>query len=120
MRREVRDHQHRVGRIVADVHLDNRTVQPRDAADHGERPVHPLIVLDAAMHTRVEHRDVERIPEGLGLQLNPHRVVVGIDDAHARGGWVGADEALIPQARAAGATAFVARTLDPAWRTLVY
>ena len=38
----------------------------------------------------------------------------------ARAGWVGAAEALIPQARAAGATAFVARTLDPAWRTLVY
>jgi len=34
--------------------------------------------------------------------------------------WVGADETLIPPAGAAGATAFVARTLDPAWRTLVF
>ena len=38
----------------------------------------------------------------------------------ARASWIGADETLIPQARAAGATAFVARTLDPAWRCLVY
>jgi predicted peroxiredoxin len=34
--------------------------------------------------------------------------------------WVKADEALLPAAGAAGATAFVARTLDPAWRTLVF
>lgn len=38
--------------------------------------------------------------------------------AHAA--WVGAGEALIPPAGAAGATAFVARALDPAWRTLVF
>jgi len=38
--------------------------------------------------------------------------------AHAA--WVGADETLIPEAGAAGATAFVARALDPAWRTLVF
>jgi predicted peroxiredoxin len=38
----------------------------------------------------------------------------------ARAGWIAAGETLIPQARAAGATAFIARTLDPAWRTLVY
>ena len=38
----------------------------------------------------------------------------------ARAAWVGEDESLIRQAGAAGATAFVARTLDPAWRTLVF
>lgn len=38
----------------------------------------------------------------------------------ARAAWVGAGEALIPPAGAAGATAFVARALDPAWRTLVF
>ena len=38
----------------------------------------------------------------------------------ARAAWVADDEKLIPQAGAAGATAFVARTLDPAWRTLVF
>lgn len=38
----------------------------------------------------------------------------------ARAAWIGDSETLIPQTRAAGATAFVARTLDPAWRTLVY
>lgn len=34
--------------------------------------------------------------------------------------WVGEQEVLLPQAGHAGATAFVARTLDPAWRTLVF
>jgi len=38
----------------------------------------------------------------------------------ARAAWVVAGEALIPAAGAAGATAFVARTLDPAWRTQVF
>lgn len=38
----------------------------------------------------------------------------------ARAAFIAAEESLIPQAQAAGATAFVARTLDPAWRTLVY
>lgn len=38
----------------------------------------------------------------------------------ARTTWVTGHDVLIPQAGAAGATAFVARTLDPAWRTLVY
>ena len=38
----------------------------------------------------------------------------------ARATWVADGEKLIPQAGAAGATAFVARTLDPAWRTLVF
>lgn len=38
----------------------------------------------------------------------------------ARAGWIAENEALIPQARAAGATAFVARSLDPSWRTLIY
>lgn len=38
----------------------------------------------------------------------------------ARAAWIGAEETLRADAGAAGATAFVARTLDPAWRTLVY
>lgn len=38
----------------------------------------------------------------------------------ARAAWVMEDETLIEAARFAGATAFVARSLDPAWRTVVY
>lgn len=38
----------------------------------------------------------------------------------ARTSFVAADERLIGMAGHAGATAFVARTLDPAWRTLVF
>jgi len=39
----------------------------------------------------------------------------------ASAAWIADGETLIPQcAGAAGATAFVARSLDPAWRTLVF
>lgn len=39
----------------------------------------------------------------------------------AQAAWITEGEALIPHySGAAGATAFVARTLDPAWRTLVF
>lgn len=38
----------------------------------------------------------------------------------ASAAWVGEHESLISEAGAAGATAFVGRTLDPSWRTLVF
>lgn len=38
----------------------------------------------------------------------------------ARAAWVANSESFIPQVGAAGATAFVARTLDPAWKTAIY
>ena len=39
----------------------------------------------------------------------------------ASAAWIASAESLIPEySGAAGATAFVARTLDPAWRTLVF
>ncbi len=38
----------------------------------------------------------------------------------ARAQWVAAGESLVPGCRHAGATAFVARALDPEWRTLTY
>lgn len=38
----------------------------------------------------------------------------------AEAGFVADGERLLPQAGHAGATAFVARSLDPAWRTLVF
>lgn len=39
----------------------------------------------------------------------------------AKAAWITDDEKLIPEySGAAGATAFVARTLDPSWRTLVF
>jgi predicted peroxiredoxin len=38
----------------------------------------------------------------------------------ARAAWVAADEPLIAPAHDAGATAFIARSLDPAWQVLVY
>lgn len=38
----------------------------------------------------------------------------------ARAAWIKDSESLIPSAGAAGATAFVARCLDPAWNTLIF
>ena len=38
----------------------------------------------------------------------------------ASAAWIGPHETLIPGVGAAGATAFVARQLDPSWRTQVY
>lgn len=38
----------------------------------------------------------------------------------ARAAWIGDSEVLRPDAGAAGATAFIARSLDPAWTSLVY
>lgn len=39
----------------------------------------------------------------------------------AKAAWITADETLIPECSGtAGATSFVARTLDPAWKTLVF
>jgi len=38
----------------------------------------------------------------------------------AQAQWVAAGESLLPGCRHAGATAFVARSLDPEWRTLTY
>lgn len=38
----------------------------------------------------------------------------------ASSAWIGEREALLPATGHAGATAFVAHSLDPAWRTLVY
>lgn len=34
--------------------------------------------------------------------------------------WITAGENLLPAVHAAGATAYIARTLDPSWKTLVY
>lgn len=38
----------------------------------------------------------------------------------ARAAWIAEGEVLLAEAGAAGATAFVARALDPEWRTLTY
>lgn len=38
----------------------------------------------------------------------------------ARAAWVAEHECLLAEAGAAGATAFVARAMDPAWQTLVF
>lgn len=100
--------------------------------------VHALAAhaLDAQVEIHVAGPAVRLLVEGLADNLYPtavHEKSIGeflceviaeniplFACSMARAAWIGESETLIPQARAAGATAFIARTLDPAWRTLVY
>lgn len=72
-------------------------------------------VADAAWPTTARERSVggflaDVIAEGVPLYA------CSMAAAH----WIGPGEALVAQARHAGATTFVARVLDPGWRTLTY
>ena len=69
--------------VVADVDRHRRAVGLRHPADERQRPVDPLIVLQAAVRDRVEQRDVEALAERLRLELEVHRIVVRVDDARA-------------------------------------
>ena len=72
-------------------------------------------VADAAFATPAREKSVgDFLREALAAEVRLYACGM------ARAAWVGAGESLIEQAGAAGATAFVARALDPAWRTLVY
>lgn len=72
-------------------------------------------VADAAFATPDKEKSVgDFLCEVLAAEV--HLLACGM----ARAAWVGEQERLLPQAGHAGATAFVARTLDPAWRTLVF
>lgn len=110
--------------------------------EHPELCVTPLIhtlaarALDAEVEIHFAGPAVRWLVEGVAdaLYATPAKEKsigeflrqVMAEDVHllacsmARAAWVGDNEKLIPQAGAAGATAFVARTLDPAWRTLVF
>ena len=72
-------------------------------------------VADAAWPTPAREKSVgDFLAEALAADVRIYACGM------ARAAWVADGEALIPAAGAAGATAFVARALDPAWRTLVY
>lgn len=72
-------------------------------------------IADAAWPTPAREKSVgEFLAEALAAGVRIHACGM------ARAAWVGDGESLIPAAGAAGATAFVARALDPAWRTLVF
>jgi predicted peroxiredoxin len=110
--------------------------------DHPELVVTPLVhalaarALDAEVEIHFAGPAVRWLVSGVadGLYATPGREK-SIDEflrevlaedvrllacSMAGAAWVGAGETLIPQAGSAGATAFVARTLDPAWRTLTF
>jgi len=92
--------------------------------------------MDAEVEIHFAGPAVRLLVEGVagGLYPTPAREKPVLDfmlEAHAEGarffacgmaraGFVAPGETLIPQAGHAGATAFVARSLDPAWRTLVF
>ena len=100
--------------------------------------VHALAAraLDAEVEIHFAGPAVRLLVTGVATRLFPtpsHEKSLGeyLDEVSAEGAsllacsmataaWVEPDEQLLPGCSAAGATAFVARTLDPAWRTLVY
>jgi len=73
-------------------------------------------VAAAAFATPEREKSIQRFLDelaGEGVKL--------LTCSMALAAWVGPQEALIAQCSgAAGATAFVARSLDPSWRTLVF
>ncbi|HJW24877.1 MAG TPA: DsrE family protein [Rhodocyclaceae bacterium] len=100
--------------------------------------VHALaaLALDAAVEIHFAGPAVRLLVQGVadGLYPTPAReksIAAFMAEAGAAGAalyacsmakaaFVAEGESLIPEARAAGATAFVARSLDPAWRTVVF
>lgn len=100
--------------------------------------VHALVAcaLDAEVELHFAGPAVRWLVEGVAAQAfaTPAReksLAAFLDEVVAAGGrlyacsmaqaaWVRAGEVLRADVAAAGATAFMARTLDPAWRALVY
>jgi len=111
--------------------------------DHPELCVTPLVhalaarALDAEVEIHFAGPAVRLLVQGVADRLYPTprreksigdflREVAGeggklFSCSMARAAWIQESEAFIPECSgAAGATAFVARTLDPAWKTLVF
>lgn len=100
--------------------------------------VHALAAraLDAEVEIHFAGPAVRLLVEGVADELYPtaareKSILAYLRETHAAGAeyyacsmaraaFVAEGETLIPEAKAAGATAFVARSLDPAWRTLVF
>lgn len=100
--------------------------------------VHALaaLVLDAEVEIHFAGPAVRLLVEGVADGLYPtaareKSLRAFMEEARAAGAalyacsmagaaYFAEGEKLIPGAKAAGATAFVARSLDPAWRTLVF
>ena len=92
--------------------------------------------LDAEVELHFAGPAVRWLVEGVAAAATPapgsdKTIAAFLDEASAAGArlyacsmaaaqWVATDECLLPGVRHAGATAFVARSLDPAWKTLVF
>lgn len=83
VRREIRDQQNGIRGIVADVDPRCRPIGLVHAPGERKRHISPLIVLDAAVHLRVDEHGLLAFPKRLRLELDPRRVDVGVDDAQA-------------------------------------
>ena len=83
MRCQIGDEQHWVAGGVPDVDPRRGAVSLVDPTRDRERHVDPLIVLDSSVHLRVDQHGLLAFPEGPGLELDPRRVDVRVDDAQA-------------------------------------
>lgn len=90
-----------------------------DVEIHFAGPAVRLLVLDVADNLYATPEKEKSIGDFL-RQVAAENVRL-YSCSMAKAAWINEDEAMIPQwSGAAGATAFVARTLDPAWKTLVF
>ena len=77
--------EHRVGRVVADVHLHHLAVGFGHDAVKRQRQRRPLVVLYAAVVVRVQQREVVRLVQRILLDVEARRVDVRPQDVHALG-----------------------------------
>ena len=95
MRRVVGDDEDGVARVQTDRDVDALARGGVDAPEQRQRPVGPLVLLDAAVVDRLEEREVVRVLLGVdrpGLQVDVGAVVVRANRAGAGDDRFGADD----------------------------
>ena len=85
MGKQVGHAEHRVSRVVADVHLHHLAVGFGHDAVKRQRQRRPLVVLYAAVVVRVQKREIARLVQRVLLDVEARRVDVRAQDVHAFG-----------------------------------
>ena len=85
MRQQVGHAEHRVGLIIADVHLYHLAVGGRHHAVQRQGQRRPLVVLDAAVVVGVQKREVVGLVQRVLLDVEARRVDMRPQDVHALG-----------------------------------
>ncbi len=92
MRRIVRDHEHRVGVLDADGHVNGPAVGGVDAADQGQGFIRVLIALDPPVFDGVEHGHRPGHVDRTRFQVEMRGIVMRCDHSKSRGHGLGPDD----------------------------